>query len=122
MTFPLWAYAGGGALLVGALAGWTVRDWKADCDLLEAENKHHEQFVADAKALAEQSLAYEALVQSIRASERTDRETIREIYRDKVVPAECAVPADAVSLLDNAVLDANAATTGQSRSPVPETP
>lgn len=122
MTFPLWAYAGGGALLMGALGGWTVRDWKADSDALEAENKAQTEYVAVVQALADQSLAYEVLAQSIRASERTDRETIREIYRDKVVPAECAVPADAVSLLDNAVLDANAATTGQSRSPVPETP
>jgi hypothetical protein len=107
---------------VGALGGWTVRDWKADSDLLEAENKAQTEYVAVVQSLADQSLAYEVLAQSIRASERTDRETIREIYRDKVVPAECAVPADAVSLLDNAVLDANAATTGQSRSPVPETP
>jgi hypothetical protein len=119
---PLWLYGGAGALLAGALGGWTVRDWKADSDALKAEERAQREYVAVVQSLADQSLAYEALAQSLRASERTDRETIREIYRDKIIPAECAVPAAAVSLLDNAVRDANAAASGQPRGEVPPAP
>jgi hypothetical protein len=119
---PLWAYAGAGALLTGTLAGWTVRDWKADSEALEAEEKAFKQYTALTQALADQSLALEYTVQSLRASERTDRETIREIYRDVQVSADCAVPDAAVSLLDNAVRRANAAATGQPVSELPDAP
>jgi hypothetical protein len=119
MMPPLWLYGGAGALLAGALGGWTIRDWKADSDALEAEEKAQAQYIAAVEALADQSLAYETLAQSIRTSERADRETIREIYRDKIVPAECAVPADAVGLLDNAVRDANAAAAGKPSGELP---
>lgn len=122
MILPLWAYAGAGALLTGALAGWTVRDWKADSDALRAEEKAIQQYKALTDALADQSLAYEVLAQSLRAGERRDRETIRTIYRDKVIPAECAVPDAAVSLLDNAVKRANAAATGKPVSELPDAP
>jgi hypothetical protein len=122
MTFPLMGYIGGGALLAGALAGWTVRDWKADSDEAEAERKAFTQYTAMTEALADASLSYEVLAQNIRTSERKDRETIREIYRDKIIPAECAVPADAVSLLDNAIERANAATSRQFGGTLPDAP
>jgi hypothetical protein len=119
---PLWPMAGGGALLAGALGGWTVRDWKADSDALEADRKAQTEYVAAVQMLADQSLANEVLAQSIRASERTDRETIREVYRNVQVPANCAAPAAVVSVLDNAVTRANAAATGKPVSPVPDAP
>lgn len=121
---PIWAYATGGAglLLTGALGGWTVRDWKADSDQLEAQDKAKELYEGRVADLAEQSLRYEQLAQSLRASERTDRETIREVYRNVKVPTECAVPAGAVSVLDNAVNRANAAASGQLSGEVSDTP
>ena len=119
---PLWLYGGAGALLAGALAGWTVRDWKADSDALKAEEKAQTEYIAAVQALADQSLAYETLAQSLRTDERRDRETIREIYRNVQVPAECAVPADAVGLLNNAVTEANAAAAGKPRGTVPPAP
>ena len=122
MTLPVWAYAGAGSLLAGALAGWTVRDWKADSDALEAENKAHAQFVAMSEALADQSLQYEHVAQQLRTAERADRETIRTIYRDKIVPAECAADPRAVSLLSEAVTRANAAAAGQSGGSVSGAP
>jgi hypothetical protein len=122
MMIPFSAYIGGGALLLGVLGGWTVRDWKADADQLEAEKKAFTQYTALTEALADASLSYETLAQGIRASERRDRETIREIYRDKVVPAECAAPAGAVSLLTEAVRDANAAAAGKPVSTVSRAP
>jgi hypothetical protein len=122
MMVPFSAYIGGGALLLGVLGGWTVRDWKADADQLEAEKKAFTQYTALTEALADASLSYETLAQGIRASERRDRETIREIYRDKVVPAECAAPAGAVSLLTEAIRDANAAAAGKPVSTVSRAP
>ena len=122
MTIPLWAYAGAGSLLAGALAGWTVRDWKADSDALEAEKRAQREYVAVVQSLADQSLAYEALAQSLRTSERRDRETIREIYREKPVPAECAADPRAVSLLSEAVTRANRAAAGEPVSALPDAP
>jgi len=107
---PLWLYAGAGSLLVGALAGWTVRDWKADSEALKAKNEAFTQYRALTDALADQSLAYETIAQSLRTAERRDRETIREIYRDKVVPAECAADPAVGRVLSEAVARANTAT------------
>lgn len=122
MTLPLWAYAGAGSLLAGALAGWTVRDWKADSDALEAEKLAQREYVAVVQSLADQSLAYEALAQSLRTSERRDRETIREIYRDRQIPSECAADPRAVSLLSEAVARANAAASGEPVSALSDAP
>jgi hypothetical protein len=119
MIPPLWLYGGAGALLAGALAGWTVRDWKADSDALKAEESAFKQYTALTDALADQSLAYEVLAQSLRAEERRDRETIREIYRDRQVPAVCAADPAVRSVLSEAVARANAAASGQSGSEMP---
>lgn len=119
MTFPLSGYIGAGALLAGLLGGWTVRDWKADSDEAKAKEAAFAQYRALTDALADQSLAYETLAQSLRTAERTDRETIRTFYRDKIVPAECAVPDAAVGVLSEAVTRANSAATGEPRRPLP---
>jgi hypothetical protein len=122
VTLPLWAYAGAGALLTGAMAGWTVRDWKADSDALKAEEQAFTQYKAFTETLADQSLRYETLAQSLRAGERRDRETIREIYRDTQVPADCAVPAAGVRVLSEAVARANAAASGKPSGTLPDAP
>lgn len=75
-------------------------------------------YQAVVERLAEQSREYEQLAQSLRTSERRDRETIREIYRDKIVPAECAADPAVASLLSEAVTRANAAATGKPRGEV----
>lgn len=122
MMIPLPVYIGGGALLVGIFGGWTVRDWKADSDALEAKESAFEQYLAMTNALADQSLAYETLAQSLRSGERQDRETVREVYRNVQVPANCAVPPAGISVLDNAIKRANAATTGQHSGTVSDNP
>lgn len=119
---PLWLYAGAGSLLVGALAGWTVRDWKADSEALKAKNEAFTQYRALTDALADQSLAYETIAQSLRTAERRDRETIREIYRDKVVPAECAADPAVGRVLSEAVARANTAIARQSGGTLPPAP
>ena len=110
---PPFVYGIGGAAIAGILLGWTVRDWKADSDQLSAQNKAQEAYRTSAERLAEQSGRYDALVQTLRLGERSDRTTIREIYRNVEVPGECVVPEPVVSLLNNAVDRANAAASGQ---------
>lgn len=117
---PLWAMTGLGALLAGSLAGWTVRDWKADSDEAEAKEQAFTQYQALTNELAGASLRYEYLAQDLRAAERTDRETIRETFREITVPAECTAPAGIVSVLNTATDRANTATSGQSISQVPD--
>lgn len=73
-------------------------------------------------ALTAASVRYEALREQLRTAERGDRETIREIYRDRTIPSECAVPADAVRLLNNAVDRANAAASGEPSGTVSRAP
>ena len=122
MTFPLTGYIGAGALVAGLLGGWTVRDWKADSDEAKAKDAAFTQYRALSDALADQSLAYEVLAQSLRAGERADRETIREVYRNVEVSPSCAVPDAVVGVLNNAVERANAATTGKPVSTLPDAP
>ena len=119
---PVWLYAGAGSLLVGALAGWTVRDWKADSDALADTEADWKQYAAFAETLADQSLLLEYTQQELRNGERRDRETIREIYRNVQVSADCAVPDAAVSLLDNAIGRANAAAAGEPSGKVSRAP
>jgi len=113
---PIWAYIGGGALLMGLLGGWTVRDWKADADLKKAQDaliimKDKMQAKVDLK-----SEEYEQWRSEIEPSKIETRNTVREIYRDREIPAQCAVPDDAVGLLEAVRATTNSAATGQ---PIP---
>lgn len=119
MINPVALYAGAGALLIGLAAGWSVRDWKADADALravEAANKAQQAAVA---AVDTSSTKFETVVAKLQPLEVQTRNTIREVYRNVEVPADCAVPAAGVRLLDDARLNANAAATGQSIATVP---
>ena len=112
-------YGIGGGAVAGLLLGWTVRDWKADSDQLDAQNDAQEAYRTSAEQLAEQSGQYASLVQELRLWERSDRTTIRTIYRDREVPGECAAPDPTISVLDNAVDRTNAAVAGQPVRPLP---
>lgn len=112
-------YAAGAALLIGLGAGWTVRDWKADADAVAAikrADKIEDRARADVEAAA---VGYEKLREQIGTSQSETRTTIREVYRDVQVPAECAVPDAALRVLDGRVAAANAAASGE---PSPELP
>jgi hypothetical protein len=120
---PLPMLAGGAAiaLAAGFLGGWTVRDWKAEAaqelafDAL-LNTKDRMQDKVDAKAGQ-----FEALRQSIEPQRAEIRNTIREVYRDVPIPADCALRPDALRVLENARQRANAATAGEPVQPVPAT-
>jgi len=120
---PLPLLAGGAAiaLAAGFLGGWTVRDWKADAAQTKAfdvllSTKDKMQGKVDAKADQ-----FETLRQSIEPQRAEVRNTIREVYRDVPVPADCALRPDALRVLENARQRANASTAGQSGEPMPTT-
>lgn len=109
-----WCLVGGAALLVvGAVGGWTVRDWKRDSEVLDELKKtaalvEHQRQVIDKAARA-----YEQEREDARAQTSVRESAIREIYRDRPVPADCAVGSDVRGVLDDAVRSANARAAGQ---------
>lgn len=113
MINPSLVYGTLGALLLGVATGWTVRDWKADSDALaaaDAARKAQERALAAVNKPAEH---FETVVAELKPLEIETRNTIREVYRNVEVPADCAVPAAGVSLLEAARLNANAAAAGE---------
>jgi hypothetical protein len=107
-----------GASLIAFGAGWTVRDWKADSDALEAveaANKARDEAVAAAHAA---SASYEAQRAPIVVEAAKSENTIREIYRDNP-NAACPVPAAAVDSLRGTIDAANRAATGQPVATLP---
>lgn len=119
---PPIAYAAIGALLLGTFAGWTVRDWKADADALSAVLKA-EKLEDEMQGRVDAAVAkYEELRSAQEPQKIQTRNTIREIYRDRPIPADCAVPADATSVLQQAIDRANAAASGVPLPTVPDAP
>ena len=120
---PIMLYAAAGALIIGAAAGYKVRDWQCDAAYAKALEKAGKQrvkadIILDAKAAAYEEKRAEADVRSV---ERTN--TIREIYRTApAVATSCAPPADAVRVLIESIGNPNAEATpsqsGESVFPV----
>lgn len=123
MIIPLQAKLIAGALGL-ALAfggGWTVRDWKADSDALEAKEDADKARDAAVKLAYDASASFEGERATIHVEAAEARSTIREIYRDVQVPADCAVPAAGVRLLDKAI-EATGATASQPSAALPADP
>lgn len=121
MINPIALYAGAGALLIGLATGWSVRDWKADADALRAVETANKAQQAAVAAVDTSSTKLETVVAELQPLEIETRNTIREVYRNVEVPADCAVPAAGVRLLDDARLNANAAAAGEPLSAVRST-
>ena len=111
---PLLIYVAAGTLVIGAAAGYKVRDWQCDAAYSKALEKAEKQRAEMQKAVDDVSLVYEVERDKadIVATERTN--TIREIYKTApAVPADCTPPDGISGLLEGSVRDANAAATGK---------
>lgn len=115
---PIWGYIGAGALITGFLGGWTIRDWKADADILKGQEKAEEIREKAEERWYRQADFYLDQLSSLSSQSVINRESIRTIYRDVEVPAECAVPDTVVSVLNNAVRTANASVAGELAAPM----
>ena len=111
---PIMLYAAAGALIVGAAAGYKVRDWQCAAAYAEALEKAQKQGAKKQKVVYDVSQTYEAERDKadVVATERIN--TIREIYKTApAVPVDCSAPDAVRRLLESSVRDANAATTGK---------
>ncbi|MYL99559.1 hypothetical protein GR702_17485 [Novosphingobium sp. FGD1] len=109
-----WCLAGAGAALaLGAWGGWTANDWRHDSKALEALANATKAANDSAQHMREQGDRYERDRQDDQAQSTLRESTINTIYRDRPVPADCALPDAAGSVLDDAIAAANARRTGQ---------
>jgi len=122
MPSPLMLYATAGALVIGAAAGYKVRDWQCDAAYAKALEKAEKLRAKKQEVVYDVSQTYEAERDKadVVATERTN--TIREIYKTTPAPAvDCSAPDAVRRLLESSVSDANAASTGESGGKVPNT-
>ena len=120
---PLVIYVAAGTLVIGAAAGYKVRDWQCDAAYAKALEKAEKQRAEMQKAVDDVSQVYEVERDqaNIVATERTN--TIREIYKTApAIPADCSAPDGIVRLLESSVHDANAASTGKPSIKLPDAP
>ena len=114
MPSPLALYATAGALIVGAAAGYKVRDWQCNAAYAKALEKAQKQGAKKQEVVYDISQTYEAQRDqaNVVATERIN--TIREIYKTApAAPVDCSAPASVRGLLESSVSDANAAATGK---------
>ncbi len=108
------------AAMLSFTAGWTINGWRYQ----SREAKALEQAYAardEANARANNAAADYEIVRAA-LDDRTGEVTtkIRTVYRDRKVSSDCAIPAGAASLLNDARSSANAAITGKPGSTVPD--
>ena len=116
-------YVAAGTLIVGAAAGYKVRDWQCDAAYAKALEKAEKLRAKKQEVVYDISQTYEAERDKadVVATERIN--TIREIYKTAPAPTvDCSAPDAVRRLLEGSIRDANAATTGKSSSEVSNTP
>lgn len=120
---PPWVLAGaaGVCILTGLTGGWTLRDWKADSDELAALQKAERTRDDLQKKLYTQATSFEVWRDKLEVNKVENRNTIREVFRNVPVRADCAAPVAAYSMLAAQVSAANAAAAGKLGLPMPTT-
>ncbi|WP_185928680.1 hypothetical protein [Sphingomonas sp. IC081] len=108
--------------LLSAWGGWTVNDWRDDSKALAAVETAAKELNAARATVDRAATAYEQEKPIAAAQSFVRESTIREICKDRPVPADCAVPDAARSMLDNAVDAANARASGQLAPALPPLP
>jgi len=119
---PLAMYLALGAAVVGFAGGWTVRDWRCDAAAAAAMAKQAAAKEAADAAVAEEAFAYEDIRADVAEAATIERNTVREIYREFEVPADCAVLPAGRSLLEAARARVDAAAGGEFGAELPVSP
>ena len=101
------------ALLLGLGGGYKLRDLIADAAHAKQLEQAQEQLELAEARMAVKADEYEAFRAQALARRDKATNTIREIYRDVEVSNDCAPVPDAVRVLDDALLHANAEATGK---------
>ena len=116
---PVMIYGLAGALLIGAVSGYKVRDWQCDAAFAKALEKAEKLRVKKQEVVDNVSQTYEVERDQadVVATERIN--TIREIYKTvPAAPVDCAAPDALRGVLESSVRDANAASSGKPSSEV----
>lgn len=117
---PLLVYAAAGALVVGGLAGYKVRDWQCDAAVAKALERAEEQRQEMQDEVDQASRDYEALRAEAYGVGTTTIREVRTVYQDvPAPPADCEPPVSIVGLLESSVRSANAYASGEPRDPMP---
>ncbi|EJL23692.1 hypothetical protein [Novosphingobium sp. AP12] len=119
IRLPWLAGIGAALLALGAWGGWTVSDWRHDSKALDALADATKATNEAAQHMRAQGDLYEKDRQDDQSQSMVRESRISTIYRDVAVPADCAVPDAAGSVLDDAIGAANARRSGQSGSGLP---
>lgn len=115
-------YVAAGALLIGFGAGWQVQSWRWSASLLKVERAAVKQERRQQATVDQQSTNYETERSHDVQQQIVYQDRIRTIYKDRVIPGECAAPDDVVRVLTEAVAGANTRATGQSGGELPTAP
>ena len=117
---PLVIYAAAGALVVGGLAGYKVRDWQCDAAVAKALERAEKQRQEMQDEVDQASRDYEAIRTETHALGTTTIREVRTVYQDvPAPPADCEPPVPIVGLLESSVRSANANASGEPRDPMP---
>lgn len=109
------AYVAAGAIVIGAAAGWKVRDWQCDAAYAKALEKAEKQRKEMQGKIDAISISYEEQRDQANRVVARETSTIREIYKTlPPVPADCAVDPRVVGMLEGSVGRANVAASGKS--------
>lgn len=111
---PFIGYLAGGCLLIGVAAGWKIKDWQCDAAYAKALEQAQKQRQEMQGKIDEISASYEAERDQADLMVAGTTREVREIYKTlPAVPADCAVDARVVGMLEGSVGDANARATGK---------
>ena len=101
------------ALVASFSAGWKVESLRWHAKHEHALKQAQIAFQRQLDKQQEQSEAYEQSRERSRVEGQRGDETIRTIYRDRIVPAECEPDPGVIGVLNDALRDANARAAGQ---------
>lgn len=121
-SYPLIGYAAAGALLIGFGGGWYVEGLRWSASLLKAERGAVKQERRQQAQVDKQATEYETERTYEVQKQVVYQDRIRTVFKDKIVPGECAAPDDVVRVLAEAVTGANSRATGQSGGELPDAP
>ena len=114
------AIGGALALTIAAFAGgWQVRSWRCEAAMREYEQAVQAEMDKRQQRYDAVSAQYEAERTNGQQQHTTRVDRINTIYKDRIIPADCAVPDDVRRLLSEAVTSANTDTTGKSGRTLP---
>lgn len=121
MILPPWTYAAAGlaTLALGFGAGWKVESWRWSASLLAQEVQAEKDQAAAQAHSDQQATTYEGERDEARDQASSREAQVRTIYKTITVAGDCAVPAPARSVLDDAVAAANARAAGKPGAAMP---